>query len=163
MSNRSMRCICHWWSRGSVLGGMCIGIWNAKRYRHIRKGGWGKLRKSNLAAQSHGTRNARARLVETGREAKGGIDADKERKVNDLMGRPRDGLVRERCDKQAEWHGWNDRRVHWTGNRPKDRGRRGRTNQEWGKGRRGRRVANVSWRNGASVQQSVADGRVVET
>jgi hypothetical protein len=23
------------------LGGICIGIWTAKRYRHIRKGGWG--------------------------------------------------------------------------------------------------------------------------
>ena len=31
---------CLTWKR-DWLGGICIGIWTAKRYRHIRKGGWG--------------------------------------------------------------------------------------------------------------------------
>lgn len=31
---------CLTWKRAG-LGGICIGIWGAKRYRQIRKGGWG--------------------------------------------------------------------------------------------------------------------------
>lgn len=46
------------------------------------------------------------------RRTNGRIDADKERKVIDYTGVPRDGSVRERCNDQAKWHGWDDRPEH---------------------------------------------------
>lgn len=40
----------------------------------------GEIEERVTSRQSHGTRNARAKLVETERSANSGIDADKERK-----------------------------------------------------------------------------------
>ena len=67
--------------------------------------------------------------------------------------------MRERCYKQAEWHGWNDHPEHGVQNAK----RNARNDQITGRGTQTREAGtDVSWpwRNGASVQQA---DRLIET